>query len=104
MARTHGAKGQVMNVLNSMLLSFYAQAATSAAPSAAPASAPPDAAQLEAARQAAEAAAKEAAGQGQTLNLLTLFNKLEGVEKTVLVILLICAIYSIALLFEKVFV
>jgi biopolymer transport protein ExbB/TolQ len=90
-----------MNVLNSLLLSLYAQAATPATP--APGAAP-DAATLEAARRAAEEAARAAAGQGQSLNLMTLFNKLETVEKGVMVILLLCAIYSIALLFEKVFV
>ena len=98
-----------MNVLNQMLLSLYAQAAapSSAAPSGAPpvaAPPPPDMASLEAARKAAEEAAKTAAGQGTSLNLMTLFNKLETVEKGVMVILLVCAIYSIALLFEKVFV
>jgi biopolymer transport protein ExbB/TolQ len=91
-----------MNFLNTAILGLYTQAATSAAPEAAPAA--PTAEQLQAARASAEAAAKEAAGQGSSLSLLDLWDKLEAVEKTVMVILFICAIYSIALLFEKVFV
>jgi biopolymer transport protein ExbB/TolQ len=88
--------------LNNMILGLYAQAATSAAP---PAAAPaPSAAELEAARAAADVAAKEAAGQGQELSILDLWEKLESVEKTVMVILLLCAVYSIALLIEKVWV
>ena len=89
--------------LNTMILSLYAQAATSAAP--APAAAPaPSAAELEAARKAAEEAAKTEAGQGGSLSLLDLWDKLEGVEKAVMILLGLATIYSIALLFEKVFV
>jgi biopolymer transport protein ExbB len=88
--------------LNNMILGLYAQAATSAAP---PAAAPaPTAAELEAARASAEAAAKTAAGQGGELSILDLWSKLNEVEKGVMVILGLCAIYSIALLFEKVYV
>jgi biopolymer transport protein ExbB len=100
-----------MNALTTTLLSFYLQAAAPAAPGAAPAdpaaAAPPPAApsvDLEAAKAAAEATAKTAAGQGQSLSLIQLFDKLEMLEKVVMVILFICAVYSIALLFEKVFV
>jgi biopolymer transport protein ExbB/TolQ len=85
--------------LNTMILGLYAQAATSAAPAAAP-----SAEELDAARKAAEEAAKTAAGQGQSLSLLDLWAKLETVEKSVMVILGLCAVYSIALLFEKVWV
>ena len=102
-----------MNALSTTLLSFYAQAATPAATPPAPGAAPvapplppvPDAAALEAARQAATEGAKTAAGQSADgLNLLDLWDKLEGVEKGVMIILLVCAIYSIALLIEKVWV
>ncbi len=90
-----------MNFLNTMILGLYTQAATSVAPDA---PAAPTAEQLQAARASAEAAAKEAAGQGASLSLIDLWDKLETVEKTVMVILFLCAIYSVALLFEKVFV
>lgn len=87
--------------LNNMILGLYAQAATSAAPAPV---AGPSAAELEAARKTAEEAAKTAAGQGQELSILDLWAKLEVVEKSVMVILLLCAVYSIALLIEKVWV
>ena len=96
-----------MNALNTMILSLYAQAASSAAPavdSAAPAPPALDEASLEAARRAAEESAKTAAGQGGSLTLLDLWDKLEGVEKGVMVILALCAVYTLALLFEKVWV
>ncbi len=102
-----------MNALSTTLLSFYAQAATptgtppapGAVPAAPPAPPAPDAAALDAARQAATEGAKTAAGQSaEGLNLLDLWDKLEGVEKGVMIILLVCAIYSIALLIEKVWV
>ncbi|MDX2235531.1 MAG: MotA/TolQ/ExbB proton channel family protein, partial [Hyphomonadaceae bacterium] len=100
-----------MNVLSYAILSLYAQAATPAAPAPGAAAPPPpaapapDAASLEAAKKAAEEGAKTAAGQtAEGLNLLDLWDKLEGVEKGVMVILGICAIYSIALLIEKVWV
>jgi biopolymer transport protein ExbB/TolQ len=85
-----------------MILGLYTQAATSAAPEAAPAA--PTAEQLQAARAAADAAAKEAAGQGGSLSLMDLWDKLEGVEKGVMILLGLATIYSIALLFEKIFV
>jgi biopolymer transport protein ExbB/TolQ len=102
-----------MNVLNNAILSVFAQAATpgatppapGAAPAAAPPPAAPDAAALEAARKAAEESAKTAAGQtAEGLNLLDLWDKLADVEKGVMVILGICAIYTVALLIEKVWV
>jgi biopolymer transport protein ExbB len=100
-----------MNVLSYAILSLYAQAATPATPApgaaadpaaaAAAAPASPSAEELAAAQKAAEEAAKSAAGQGESLNLLQLFNKLEMVEKVVMVILLVAAVYTFALLIEK---
>jgi len=97
-----------MNALTYSLLSFYAQATTPATPGATPAPAAPpppveSAADIEKARQAA-AAADQAAKAGESLNLLQLFNKLEMVEKVVMIILLIAAVYTFALLIEKLFV
>ncbi|MBU6372750.1 MAG: MotA/TolQ/ExbB proton channel family protein [Alphaproteobacteria bacterium] len=91
-----------MNALTYSLLSLYAQAAAPAAPAApeAPAAAPA-AADVEAARAAAAAEAAKA-NAGESLNLLDLWAKLNDVEKGVMVILGVCAVYSIALLIEKV--
>ena len=95
-----GPKGQTMNALTYSLLSLYAQAAAPAAP-AAPEAPAASTAELEAARAAAAAnAAKQNAGE--SLNLLDLWAKLNDVEKGVMVILGVCAVYSIALLIEKV--
>ena len=89
-----------MNALTYSLLSLYAQAAAPAAP-AAPEAPAASTAELEAARAAAAAnAAKQNAGE--SLNLLDLWAKLNDVEKGVMVILGVCAVYSIALLIEKV--
>ncbi len=104
-----------MNALTYSLLTLYAQAtapktttpgATPADPAAATPAAPatPSAADIAAAQKTAEEAAKTAAGQGESLNLLQLFNKLEMVEKVVMIILLIAAVYTFALLIEKVWV
>jgi len=85
-----------MNALTYSLLSLYAQAAAPAASGASP-----SADDLAKARAAAAAdAAKQNAGE--SLNLIDLWNKLNDVEKGVMVILGVCAIYSIALLIEKV--
>jgi biopolymer transport protein ExbB len=100
-----------MNAMTTAFLSIFAQAApatTPAAPGApaAPAVAPPaapDAAAVEAAKKAAEAA-DAAAKKGDTLSLIDLWDKLNDVEKGVMVILGICTIYAIALLFEKIYV
>lgn len=100
-----------MNALTYSLLSLYAQATTPATPGATPADpaaaappppASPSAEELAAAQKAAEETAKTAAGQGEhSLNLFSLFDKLEMVEKVVMVILFIAAIYTFALLVEK---
>jgi biopolymer transport protein ExbB len=101
-----------MNALTYSLLSLYAQAtapkttppgATPADPAAAPppAAPTPSAAEIAAAQKAAEESAKTAAGQGESLNLMQLFVKLEMVEKVVMIILLIAAVYTFALLIEK---
>jgi len=96
-----------MNALSTSLLTFYAQAAgqTAAAPDAPAPPAAPDASALEAAKKAAEESAKAAAGQThEGLNLVDLYKQLNGVEQGVMVILGICAIYSVALLIEKVWI
>ena len=105
-----------MNTLSYTLLSFYAQATAPKAgapgttpPADAAAVAPPppapSAADIDAAHQKADAAAKLAAGQtGEGLNLIDLWTKLNGVEKGVMVILGVCAVYSVALLIEKVWI
>lgn len=91
-----------MNALTYSLLSLYAQAAAPAAPAAPEApDAGPAAADVEAARAAAAAEAAKA-NAGESLNLLDLWAKLNDVEKGVMVILGVCAVYSIALLIEKV--
>jgi biopolymer transport protein ExbB/TolQ len=58
---------------------------------------------VDAARKAAEAA-DAAAKKGESLSLIDLWDKLNDVEKGVMVILMICTVYSIALLFEKIYV
>lgn len=98
-----------MNSLTYSLLSLYAQATTPATPGATPdpnaAAAPPVPAgpsEAEIAAAAAKAAEESAkANAGESLNLLQLFNKLEMVEKVVMIILLIAAVYTFALLIEK---
>jgi len=105
-----------MNALTTALSVIFSQtapaAATPAAPgapgAAAPAAAPPapppaDSAAVDAARKAAEAA-DAAAKKGESLSLIDLWDKLNDVEKGVMVILMICTVYSIALLFEKIYV
>jgi biopolymer transport protein ExbB len=71
-----------------------------AAPAAAP---PPSAAELEAARERGAAAAAEAAGHSE-VSMMYLVQHLNAVEMGVMVILGLCAIYAVALLFEKVYV
>ncbi len=88
-----------MNALNTMILGLYAQAG---APSAAPAQ--PGVDEVDAARRAADEGARVEAGQGESLNLLDLWDKLEAVEKGVMIVLMLCAIYSVALLIEKIYV
>jgi biopolymer transport protein ExbB/TolQ len=64
---------------------------------------PPSAEELEAARQRGAEAAAEAAGQ-QEVSMLELVQHLNAVEMGVMVILGLCAIYAVALLFEKIYV
>jgi biopolymer transport protein ExbB len=94
-----------MTLMNS-LLTFAQQSAAPAAEGAAPApapAAPTSAADLEAAKQRGAEAAAEAAGQ-QEVSMIELVQHLNGVEMGVMVILGLCAIYAVALLFEKIYV
>jgi len=99
-----------MNPLTYSILSLYAQATAPAAPGTearadAAASAAPAPTLTPASDAATEAAKKFAeSNKGESLNLIDLWAKLETVEKVVMVILLVCAVYSIALLIEKVWV
>ncbi|WP_395645364.1 MotA/TolQ/ExbB proton channel family protein [Terricaulis sp.] len=63
----------------------------------------PSAADLAAAKERGAAAAAEAAGQ-QEVSLMDLVAELNAVELGVMVILGLCAIYAVALLFEKIYV
>jgi biopolymer transport protein ExbB/TolQ len=105
-----------MTALNSLLL-FIAQTAAApagqtpaaapgtpgATPAAAPAPAPLTDAQLEAMKANSQAAQAEAAGAHE-VSLMELVQELNAVELGVMLILALCTVYSIALLFEKVFV
>ncbi|MGE0830560.1 MAG: MotA/TolQ/ExbB proton channel family protein [Hyphomonadaceae bacterium] len=97
-----------MTALNSLLLNFAQTAAapageTPAAAVTAPAAAPPSAAEIAAAKaQGAEAMA--AASGAHDISLMDLLKDLNAVELGVMVILGACAIYAVALLFEKIFV
>jgi len=95
-----------MTLMNS-LLTFAQQTATppttdpaAAAPAAAPT---PSAEELAAAKQRGAEAAAEAAGQ-QEVSMIELFVHLNAVEMGVMIILGLCAIYAVALLFEKIYV
>jgi biopolymer transport protein ExbB/TolQ len=92
------------------LMTFYAQQGAAPAgqtPGAAAPAAPlppaPSAAELEAARARGLEAA-EAAGGHQEVSLWALVQRLETLELVVMIILALCAIYAIALLFEKIYV
>lgn len=98
-----------MTLINSML-TFAQQGAAPAATPGAPATTPPPpaapavtAAEMAEAKQRSEAAAAEAAGQ-QEVSMIELVQHLNGVEMGVMVILGLCAIYAVALLFEKIYV
>lgn len=102
-----------MNALTYSLLNFYVQAATpkagaTPAPGASPEAALPPAppAATDAIEQAAKAATDERLAEAghSSVNLLSLWDKLNAVEKGVMVILGVCAVYTIALLIEKLFV
>ena len=95
-----------MTLMNSLLI-FAQQGAAPAgaapattAPSAGP---PPSASALAAAQERGAAAAAEAAGQ-QEVSLMELVRHLEPLELGVMIILGLCAVYAVALLFEKVYV
>lgn len=95
-----------MTLMNSLLM--FAQQTTTPAGQApttttTPAPTPPSAAELEAAKQRSAEAAAEAAGQ-QEVSMLELVQHLNAVEMGVMVILGLCAIYAVALLFEKIYV
>ncbi len=95
-----------MTLMNSLLI-FAQQGAAPAgaapattAPAAGP---PPSASELAAAQERGAAAAAEAAGQ-QEVSLMELVRHLEPLELGVMIILGLCAVYAVALLFEKVYV
>jgi biopolymer transport protein ExbB/TolQ len=104
-----------MNALTYSLINFYVQAARpkggapaspeagATPPAAAPAPAP-SAAEMEQAKAAATEGVKKAGGQTEAMSLVDLWEKLNDVEKGVMVILGLCAIYTIALTFEKIYV
>ena len=68
-----------------------------------PAAPPPTADELAAAKERGAEAAAEAAGHGE-VSLMELVRDLNAVEMGVLIILGLCAIYAVALLFEKIYV
>src|SRR5262245_47039459 len=100
-----------MTLMNSLLMfaqqggAAAGQAATTTDTAAAPVPAgpPPSAADLAAAKERAAAAASEAAGHNE-VSLLDLIRQLNAVELGVMIILGLCAIYAVALLFEKIYV
>jgi TolQ protein len=80
------------------------QTTTGASSTTPPPAAPtPSASELAAAKQRGAAAAAEAAGH-QEVSLMELIRELNPVEMGVMVILGLCAIYAVALLFEKIYV
>jgi biopolymer transport protein ExbB/TolQ len=96
-----------MTLMNSLLM--FAQQTTAPAgttPDATTAPAPvntPSASELEAARERGAEAMNEASG-AQEVSMIELVQHLNGVEMGVMVILGLCAIYAVALLFEKIYV
>jgi len=100
-----------MTLMNSLLMfaqqsgAAAGQAATTTTTTAplAPAGPPPSAADLAAARERAATAANEARGASE-VSLIDLVRQLNAVELGVMIILFCCAIYAIALLFEKIYV
>ncbi|MGD9967018.1 MAG: MotA/TolQ/ExbB proton channel family protein [Hyphomonadaceae bacterium] len=99
-----------MTLMNSLLM-FAQQTttpagqppATTTTTAAPPPATPPSADELAAAKERGAAAAAEAAGQ-QEVSMLELVQHLNAVEMGVMVILGLCAIYAVALLFEKIYV
>jgi biopolymer transport protein ExbB/TolQ len=101
-----------MSLIYSLLTFAQQTAAPAAQPGAAPAAGatpppapatPPSAAELEAMRERGAAAASEAAGHSE-VSLMELVRELNAVELGVMIILGLCAIYAVALLFEKIYV
>lgn len=97
-----------MTLINSLLTFAQQGAAPAAQPGAAPVTPPPPVTTLtEAERAAAQARSAEAAADAaghQEVSLWALVQRLEEVELAVMIILGLCAIYAVALLFEKVYV
>jgi biopolymer transport protein ExbB/TolQ len=94
-----------MTLINSLLM-FAQQGATTPATTTDTAAAPPpppSASDLAAAKQNAAAASAEASGR-QEVGLIDLVKQLNAVELGVMIILVLCAIYALALLFEKIYV
>src|SRR5690349_10511921 len=98
-----------MTLMNSLLMfaqqggAAAGQAATTSTTAPAPSAPLPSADQLAAARAHGATAMAQAAGQ-QEVSLLDLVRQLNPVEMGVMIILALCAIYAIALLFEKIYV
>ena len=95
-----------MTLINSLLMfaqqggAAAANGATTTTTAAAP---PPSAADIAASKQAAAAASAEASGRTE-VGLIDLVKQLNQVELGVMIILVLCAIYALALLFEKIYV
>lgn len=79
------------------------QATTPATPAPAPVTPAPSQAELEAAKQRGAEAAGTAAGH-QEVSIWQLVQELNEIELGVMIILGLCAIYAVALLFEKIYV
>jgi biopolymer transport protein ExbB/TolQ len=100
-----------MSLIYSLLTFAQQGAAPAAQPGAAapgattpaPAAAPPSASEIAAAKERSAEAAAEAAGH-QEVSLMELVRQLEPLELGVMIILALCAIYAVALLFEKIYV
>jgi biopolymer transport protein ExbB/TolQ len=96
-----------MTLMNSLLMfaqQTTAPAGTTPATTAAPPPPPaPSQADLDAAKQRSAEAMNEASG-AQEVSMIELVQHLNGVEMGVMVILGLCAIYAVALLFEKIYV
>jgi biopolymer transport protein ExbB/TolQ len=95
-----------MTLMQSLL--FAAQQTTATQPGAtpttpAPTAPAPSAAELEAAKQRGAEAAAEASG-AQEVSIWNLVQHLNAVELGVMLILGLCAVYAVALLFEKIYV
>jgi biopolymer transport protein ExbB/TolQ len=98
-----------MSLIYSVLAAAQQGAAPAAAPGAATPATPapttpaPSASELAAAKERGQAAASEAAGHSE-VSLMELVRELNAVELGVMIILGLCAIYAVALLFEKIYV